>query len=223
MFNIRHFARFTAPAAACLLGLTAVTAQAGPFNLVDGTIGLSEYAVGSTDSGDTAVFANSNLDIDRVRFRNEVIDGNSAFFMGFDTIGGSFDLGSPLDATDVQLKLFDSNGNDQALLTVKFEGAAAPNAIVLLDEDYRTIDVLDEDWAISVNNDFEIGILSSYLSDIIPPSGQFEFGFELELSDSGSTQGDQHADILTTDVPEPATLALVGLGAAFMAPRRRRR
>jgi len=227
MFSMRHFARLAAPAAACLLGLAVVSAQAAPFDSVDGAIGSTEYAVGSTDANDAgSVFYNTDLDIDRVQFRNEIVDGNSVFFMGFDTIGGSFDFGSASNPTDVRLTLFDDAGNDQALAMFKFEGLVAggsPNAVTLLDENFLQISVPGDEMSTVADNDFEFGIFSSHLSDVIPESGSFTFAFELELSDSGSTQGDQHSDILTTSVPEPTTLALVGLGAAFLIPRRRRR
>ena len=209
-------------AAACLT-MTSVS-SAALFATVDGTVNVGEYEVGSTDSGDVpTVFNNTGLDIDRVQFRTDMRDGEVVFLMGFNTMT-PFDTGSPANPTLVTLSLFDDDGAFQYKIDFLFTGDAEPDPVQLVDENFTDIIVADGDGEAITDDDFEVGVKASYLSDVftdLSPTGTNEFLFSLRVGDLFSTHIDQHADRITTETPEPATLAVMGLGTVLLVRRRK--
>ena len=183
-------------------------AMALPINF-DGNIGIPDNYAIIKDDPNEAAFGADSFDIDAVLF-----DMDSNFlYIGVDTIGA-----------------FDRNGGATAFPPVtqflfQLDDGSASYFFTLLINDTSTtmfqgvspIPLPVTIWDAMIDNDLEI----RFDSTMMPGFNWDDFAFQARL-DNSDTAADDVISARVTDIPEPATMSLQGLGAIALLRRRRK-
>lgn len=196
-------------------GLAFLAALAAPASayLIDGSVDLGEYAVVLNDTPGEVVtdWFNSGLDIDAMAFGSDA----NWYYAGLTVASGSLTLdGGPLSSahrTEYSMLFFTDVTMGTLAHEIKVVTKATGLYRVYLDGDSL---VAGTDYFASLaGGDLEVQIMKSLLTSM--PTTPYV----AVLLDNQGIQGDDTSGGL---VPEPATLALMGLGALGLFLRRRR-
>jgi hypothetical protein len=199
---------------ALAVGLAAATSSAAP--IIDGMIGAGEYAFSLADAVGEPGLDNPGLDIKKIYF-----DKSAGWYStGLDVVTPPLDKDggatSRLYATEYYMVFYDTSGTTGKYVLDVMMNAAGVQAVTLVDSATSLLVplVAGADYTTGLGNSFEIGILASKMPNM--PVNPYVFA---QLDDTGAAADDQVQGAL----PEPATLGLLGLGAAAVVAMRRRK
>ncbi|MBM4019899.1 MAG: PEP-CTERM sorting domain-containing protein [Planctomycetes bacterium] len=201
--------------AAALLMATG-SAWAAP--IVDGIVLPAEYATSLADATGEPGVDNPGLDINTLEYDSDA----SWHYFALTVVGPPYDTDGGATSRRRQTDLWtimyaDSAGTTPAYLLDVLTGTGGTILSVTLDQyvggTWVPVALAPADFQVSVGTALEVAIAKTKMALISNP---YVFG---QLDDTGSAADDQVEGV----VPEPATLALLGLGAAAALASRRRK
>jgi hypothetical protein len=210
-----------------LAGVLLCAAAASATPVIDGDIATdgggnyNEYdAVCWDDAGETQAWAQSGLDIETLQFSSDANDlyvGLTVTVPPVDFDGGP---NSFMGQSWLYLQLSDDDSSHTPLysmaITLHTDANYVRAGVVDLKTGLETIEVNDGNnfWC-RVGNAVEFRVAHSLVNELSDT-----FQATVQLDDLGDQPDDQ---LQTPALPEPASAALLGLGGAVLASRRRRR
>ncbi len=202
-----------------------VNVQAAP--TVNGTVGAGEYETIIQDSADTSKeFYGTGLDIDTMQFdADQTGNVDDSYYLSITTVNTPIDTnGSPGSinmVTSLQMAFGGSANPDASnadyILNIVVEDAGSDVKLWEWDNSgsiWSEVSLGGTDYAMGVGDHFEFSILKTKM-----PNMPVDPYFNAILDGSGGWQDDQVAG----KVPEPATMALLGMGGIGILIRRRRK
>jgi hypothetical protein len=131
---------------------------------------------------------------------------------GFATIGDTTGLSGAALETTMLVENFDGGSDDWATLILNYSDAELANAGITDESSLRMYWWNTDHWAFEGLGDAVIG----------DPTGEL-YDFGVNVDENYAWINIDHASIWTVaQVPEPATMSLLGLGAMFLIRRKRR-
>lgn len=205
-----------------VLGVVGLASPAWAAPIINGTVGATEYQAVLNDVApeNTLLFYNTGLDIEALHFDTSSDAGTDWYWLGLTTVAEPIDTDG--DGTGRRDK-----STFWAIFYPDANPLSAPDYMVEVDMAGGVADVVLSEWSLgawvavdltgaynaTIGNALEVRIDQDKMPNLA--TNPYVFA---QLDGNGSWPDDQ----LLGTIPEPATLALVGIGLAVMGLRRRR-